>query len=459
MAQDDAIKPVAKDIEKDKDKDPEKDAKEVYEDLLALLRQNSEEAKETSAMFKKAITQQQEQYQQVFTKMQDFLTTQSQQQKPQKSTPTDLSAATLQALASLIEGAKSGDPVERADGTSIGNTIVATSSGPPNSLRESFDAITHNLNRLIHESSSKTDASKALNTLSLILQNLLKNNGQEKDRKVNTSSARFAPLAKGAQAELLKLAGFEFRDPMFTLPSDQSLEAAEHVRDLLVSKQRTLDQDWVDRPAVEAGTETAVANSQTEQRRSDEHGDTTQGVSNPVAASSSTSSHVEPQRQNDMFPPTGNAPQVPTDGSEGARRVARPWESSVPKATIPPRPWETTQAPPVSAVVEQHGGDDEEDHRFTQPRVQQFVPGTANVTMAHPAESPETGVGPSIAHPAESEDVPQQQPQQAPMQPQPTVPTVVQPPEVPAVSHRTEAPTIAHPAERSAVSEEPQSGG
>merc|ERR1719491_1924724 len=59
--------------------------KAVSEDLISLLRQHGEEAKETSAVFKKAILQQQEQYQTVFNEMQKVLTAQAQQQKTQKS--------------------------------------------------------------------------------------------------------------------------------------------------------------------------------------------------------------------------------------------------------------------------------------------------------------------------------------------------------------------------------------
>ncbi|CAK0836239.1 unnamed protein product, partial [Prorocentrum cordatum] len=83
----------------------------------------------------------------------------------------------------------------------------------------------------------------------MILQNLLNNpssDTRDKHRKLNTSSPRFQELLsdKGAPAELLKLAGFEYQRPNFTFGTEQPTEAAQRVLELLQEAQRNLDHSW-----------------------------------------------------------------------------------------------------------------------------------------------------------------------------------------------------------------------
>merc|ERR1712113_650957 len=127
------------------------------------------------------------------------------------------------------------------------------------------------------------------------------------------------------------------------------------------------------------------------------------------------------------------------EGGNDVRRAARPWErDATQKSSMPARPWEIppiTQAPATQSALhpEHNGSQDEEDHRLIGNSVQHAgsasVPmqpvthAAANMTVAHPAESPDSGPGSSIAHPAESEDIPQQrqQSQQPPPQQLPAV--------------------------------------
>lgn len=438
----------------------EKDTKEVYEDLLALLRQHGDESKETSAVFRKGLSQWQEQYQVMFAEMQKTLTAQTQQTKVQKSLPTDLSAATLQSLAALIDGAKSGAQPATEGGEA---PSAATNAGNAalNPLRESLDVISQNLNRLVNESTSKVEASKRLNTLSMLLTNLLGAPSEAKNRKVNTSSNRFAALAQGPSAELLKLAGFELQGQSFVLAPEQTVEAAERVQDLLGSKQRTLDEDWEARPAENgAGTAGVAAGTGSDDRQEDDPAICQNSV-NPVqaantaptlpqclqpivgkeqAAVSSDDTSALPFQSpttvpsmgsgkgkgsgNGMIPgvnatTTANTTHVSNtmEGvNDGIRRSlpVRPWEAAAAAqratAVAPARPWETASVPVAptaqssgSAVPEAGGGEDD-----TQLSPSQHAPAPSQVatpvaqTIAHPAESAGTGQGQAMAHPAQS---------------------------------------------------------
>lgn len=512
----DGGKPISDEGEKD-----EKSTKEVYEDLLALLRQHGDEAKETSALFRKAITQSQEQYQTMFSEMQKVLNVQAQQQKTQKSVPTDLSAATLQSLASLIECAKSGQPV--VEGAEVSTAVPSSISGAANPLRKSLDATSQSLNHLVNESTSKAEASKTLNTLSLILQNLLGNPSSDKHRKVNTSSNRFAALAQGPNAELLKLAGFELQGQSFVLAPEQSLEAAERVRDLVSAKQRTLDEDWEHRPIVESGAEAsaAIGGVAPDERQEDDtaranvspaSGSREQSTpSDEALANTSAESHSSPVSQMSRPPhsaaavigaqgvsgggqatvahPAAATHGAPTEGGNDGRRAARPWETprSQKLATaVPPRPWESASTPAAASATPQGGGggpaveeDSQQAPSFSGDiQMQTPNPSVTAMPMAHPAESQSMA---HPAHPAESPDASQGQPIAHPAEAASTHPAespdsgqghsiahpaeaedLAQPPPQTLPQQQPQhsnTPTVAHPAEGNTVSDEPQSGG
>lgn len=265
----------------------EPDNKASYDELVALLRQQSEEARENALMCAKALQTTQEQHQKTFAEMQKVL--QSLQQQSRTSTkpqPTELSAATIQALATLIRTAQP-DAAENstADAATSSTSAAVTSAAAPAvlpqvtesnlpqpaipavsstasagtaegpvaglSLRESFEAINLSLQRLVSESNAKVEATKSLNTLAMILANLLKDPSSERNRKVNTTGARFSGLLRvdSAASELLKLAGFQYQEPNFIFSGSQT-DSAQRLLDLLQDMQRNLDQAWNARPTV-----------------------------------------------------------------------------------------------------------------------------------------------------------------------------------------------------------------
>jgi len=483
------------------------DGKVAYEDLVAILRQHGEEARETSALFKKCIQQQQEQYQQTFAEMQKALQAQSQHQK--KSPPMDLSAATIQSLAMLMGPAQPTDWSECSEGGAV--TVAGggvTGGSATNPLRESYGAINQSLQRLTHESTSKAELAKSLQTLLMILQNLLNNPSKEASRKVNTSSARFSELfgKRSAAAELLKLAGFLYQEPNFTFAADQDMESAQRVRDLLQDAQRNIEQSWSSRPGT--GVE-AVVDANSPSIPTSSAGETRTLVPGPpgpavVAATASTQTTDEiaacvpraigaapaqmvaghtggaslqpfqaaaavvdagggAEHHEEVGPgggpgPNASATTAGAEPLEPRRTAARPWSSSVGLKGPAARPPAAMQGMCAAEEERGQGEDATASHAAAVSAAGLSVAATiATPAVAHPAERQEWVPSPAMAHPAESEDVPpshaQQQSMQQALQQQPAEIAVPS-------SHHTTA--VAHPAEAaegSAVSEEPQSGG
>lgn len=251
-------------------------------------------------------------------------------------------------------------------------------------MRESFEAISQNLQKLVHESASKAEAAKSLQTLLMILQNVRNNPTSEKHRKVNTTGSRFRELfsTKGAPSELLKLAGFTYQEPNFTYGAEQSTEALERVRDLMTDSQRTLDQTWASRPpdaAPPAASEAAPATAESglvglpaELRPEETPGQAVAPAGLPHATSATSGSASMPR----------------------PAQAARPWANNMRPAFRP------EQRPPA-----------EEEPRSEQPAssssshvhapVMGASPGgfaQSPPVVAHPAESP------AVAHPAESQE-------------------------------------------------------
>lgn len=233
-----------------------------YESCMALMRQYSEETQETVVTLQRSLQLAQEQHQKVFAEMANFLQS-ANQHKDADPAPVQLSASSLNSLAAMItcpSGPAALDSVQSASRVTCGSASTDASPAPASagntkSLRESFDSITTNLDKLIQESSTKEAANKALNTLSMVLRNVLTNPSQERNRKVNTSGNRFAQFKEGAAAELLKLSGFEYQEQpggrpgTFTFPADHSTEAMQRVHDFAEEKKRNVDMVWAARPA------------------------------------------------------------------------------------------------------------------------------------------------------------------------------------------------------------------
>mmetsp|Transcript_23233 Transcript_23233/g.51400 ORF Transcript_23233/g.51400 Transcript_23233/m.51400 type:complete len:650 (-) Transcript_23233:35-1984(-) len=316
--------------------------KEAFEDLVSLLRQHSEEAHENSLAFKKATTTLQEQFQSVLTAMEKFAENQEKAQRTAKQEPLELSASTIQALANILQptGERAPVAVTVAEAVAAGavaepipiatpEETTAASSGagarePPAAeaalgLRDQFDAINQNLQRLVQQSQAKAEASKSMQTLCLILQNVVNNPSHERHRKVNTTGSRFHELfsTKGSAAELLKLAGFVYQEPNFILPQEKSTEAALRVRDLVQSAQSNLEQMWAARGAGEGGVEGGSAVQQSQEAKAVAK----PGVAENVAGASASSAA---QADLPVTPAPPAAPAKPWMSNVTASQAARP---------------------------------------------------------------------------------------------------------------------------------------
>jgi len=413
-------------------------SKASYEDLVTMLRQQSEEARENSAVFARALQSQQEQYKDLFAEMQKVLQSIAQQQKPQKSPPMELSAATIQTLASLMQPAQVPETTERVcstdavAGAGLGQAATVPSNGgassgsagvpnmPGGQLRETFEAINHNLQRLIRESASKAEAGKLLSTLMMIM--------QKPERKVNTSSARFTTFRDGAPAELLRLAGFQYQEPNFSCSPERSGDSTQHVVDLIQDAQRKLDQTWASRPSSDACTGGGAA--------------TTQGKvpGRPVEQDSSVLLGGEDQSDSSVHAPS-RMPYADHTEASSSGQAAWPWASSS-VLTQAARPWASSSVP---------NQDDRSEDASATPLRANTPQGQPMMAIAHPAESRGWAPGPTMAHPAESEAPPQQPSQHAQQQQQQQQ---QQQNHLPQQQRQ-----IAHPAEGGSMSEEPQSGG
>lgn len=414
------------DIAKQSDTGGEPDTKASYEELLSLLRQQSEEAKANVSMCAKTLQQTQEQHQKMFAEMQKAL--QNTQQKSSKPQTMELSASTIQALATMIQNAWSGGEPENGNAPSLpsvtsgpalakGSPSGATPSPAPlpsaavegsaasaQSLRESFDATNASLQRVVTESNTKQEATKSLNTVAMILSNFLKDPSSDRNRKVNTSGSRFSEIFRNnsAAGELLKLAGFQYQHPNFVFNETGQInaEGAQRTLDLVQEAQRNIDQTWStrgDRPAAAPAAPAAA----------------------PAAA------------------PVAPAPApaaAPTPSASSSAEAARPWAPRQPPPGAP-QAWVNMTR------------DINED---PQPPVQaQAQPAQAGPTPAHPAET----LPPAIAHPAESEARPMAQ-----AAAQPATQPATQPPQQPshvAPSQPQHHLPIAHPAEAAPVGEVP----
>mmetsp|Transcript_15666 Transcript_15666/g.49050 ORF Transcript_15666/g.49050 Transcript_15666/m.49050 type:complete len:540 (+) Transcript_15666:3-1622(+) len=461
----------------------------AYEDLVTMLRQQSEEARENSAVFAKALQSQQEQYQQLFGEMQKVLQLHTQQQKPQKPPPMELSAATIQSLASLMQPAPPLQPGDTAASQQDSNGAapaagLTASSGSSNPLRESFDAINHNLQRLLREGTSKAEVAKLLNTLTMILQN--------PSRKVNTSSARFMTFREGAAAELLKLAGFQYQEPNYTFAPEQGQDSAQRVIDLIQEAQRNLDQAWASRPAPDAvgdarpsgeavGAPPAAGGGSQPSSAPDMQAKAPgrppeQGGTPAAAAAAAPWAAAGSDYHESSAASAAARPVYPADTNGEVRQVARPWASSVgPKQVTlpgPTRPGDddrsdeaSSSVAPAAALPQQQPA----PQPVPQPPAQSSAsssaatsstagPPVAGAAMAHPAESQEWSPALAVAHPAESEGAASSQP--APSQQPPPQQHQQQQQQQMAIAHPAEGSApMAHPAEGSSKSEEPQSGG
>ncbi|CAK9039838.1 unnamed protein product, partial [Durusdinium trenchii] len=173
------------------------------QELVAQWRIHAEETRETTASLRKSVEQQQRLYQMVATDFQRKLDEAS--KRKLGTLRMEVAPESLQQLRSLVS-CKQGGP--STSGAPSASAALAPSTGAGTPAPEAEAA----LQRLLRTSASEAEAKRSLQTLSMILQNLLSHPTQEKYKEVSASSARFRETfeaSDGAAAELLKLAGFQ----------------------------------------------------------------------------------------------------------------------------------------------------------------------------------------------------------------------------------------------------------
>jgi len=139
--------------------------------------------------------------------------------------------------AAAVEAEPGADPAAPAAAPSSNSSAVVASNLTPKSPRDSRkpklsdeDALPFRtqvrelVGEMVKESASKSDASKSLNMLFLVLENLRKHPSQEKYSKVNTGSSRFKERfgSKGAASTLLETVGFEKRGSNYVYDVQES---------------------------------------------------------------------------------------------------------------------------------------------------------------------------------------------------------------------------------------------
>eukprot|EP00438_Fugacium_kawagutii_P027068 Skav214859 [mRNA] locus=scaffold16:500643:502211:+ [translate_table: standard] len=103
---------------------------------------------------------------------------------------------------------------------------------------------------MVRSHSPLQEATKSLNTVAMILSNFLKDPSSDRNRKVNTSGARFSEIFRNnsAAGELLKLAGFQYQHPNFVYNEAQpNADGAQRTFELVQDAQKNLDQTWAAR--------------------------------------------------------------------------------------------------------------------------------------------------------------------------------------------------------------------
>jgi hypothetical protein len=213
------------------------------DELASYMRRHVEETREATGTLRRTMEFQQRQYQ---TALSDFQrkVQEAEKRKPSAVLPRmEIAPESMKMLKSLINPA-----------TSTNGQSETLDSGE--ALRQWFSQAESSLEGLLRAMSCKAEAKKSLQTVSLILSNLVSTSAQqEKFREVNTSSSRFREQVGTSGEELLQLAGFERRETGFVFPSDppKALDKAEHVRDLLQAALRDCDQRWEQAHVAEPG--------------------------------------------------------------------------------------------------------------------------------------------------------------------------------------------------------------
>jgi len=216
------------------------------EELTCHVRANIQETREATTTLRRALDNQQRQYHRLLSDFQMKMEETARRKSNVASQRVEIAPESLQLLRAMLVPVHSGTAVTNGSSSVVGNMST-------DSIRHWFAEVEGQLHRLLLAAGSKAEARKHLQTISLIVHNLVTNPTDDKYREVNSASARLREIL-GSQgpsnggngmAELLRLAGFDnSRDGAFLFPAGQNLDAAERVRDILQDALRDCDKRW-----------------------------------------------------------------------------------------------------------------------------------------------------------------------------------------------------------------------
>jgi len=208
-----------------------------FNKLAAQVREHVEQTREATLSLKRTLSEHQRQYHQSAREFQQKLLEATRRKPITGSQRIEISPESLQMLRGLVLPADA-----NGDARPIGASDSAGSVS-----QQWFARVELALRRLLCSCGSKPEARKGLQTVSLVVHNLVGNPCDERYREVDTTSARFRDAfgsPDSGAADLLQLAGFELRGPCFVYPSGRQLDEAERVHDVLQAALRDCDARW-----------------------------------------------------------------------------------------------------------------------------------------------------------------------------------------------------------------------
>ncbi|CAJ1365871.1 unnamed protein product [Effrenium voratum] len=185
-------------------------------ELVASLSAHAQETREATASLRRSVEQQQRLYQVAAVDFHRKLD-EAWKRKPTVSR-MEVAPESMQMLRSLVSCQSRRDSSE--------NGAKALSA----------DAALQQLLRGAPGAPGTPRGKRSLQTLSMILQNLMDNPGQEKFQEVNALSARFRETfegTSGAAGQLLRLAGFEQQGDSFRWPDGRAVSEARQIQEML----------------------------------------------------------------------------------------------------------------------------------------------------------------------------------------------------------------------------------
>lgn len=202
-------------------------------ELAVEMRRHTAETCEATASLRRTMEQQQRQYQATISDFQRKLADVVQKKQSTGSRRIEISPESLKALEGIVSAH------DQAAGGS-----GAASTGAADTWLGRAD---RSLQSLLSAAAAKADARRALQTVSMIMHNLVQSPTERKYREVSTSSSRFQETfgsPDSGAADLLHLAGLKLIDQAFIFPEDGNLDEASRMRDFIHSALRDCDARW-----------------------------------------------------------------------------------------------------------------------------------------------------------------------------------------------------------------------